>query len=79
VLLVRNAEGRGYLASGISVPPIETDYEARNVPPGEYVLFIAPNDPDLEYMHPTWLTNHESQAIPVTVQDGQTTRITIKN
>jgi hypothetical protein len=77
VLLVRNAEGKGYLPSGVSVPPIETDYEIPNLPPGEYVLFIAPNDPYLEYMNPIWLSNHESEAIPVSIRDGQTAQITL--
>lgn len=78
VLLRRAADGNGYLPSGIMLPATNTDYSIRNVAPGEYVLFIVPNDPNLEYMDPAWLNDHESSAIPVSIQDGQTTTANIK-
>jgi hypothetical protein len=78
VLLRRAAEGNGYLPSGSPMPVTNMDFRIQNVAPGDYVLFIVADDPNQEYMDPVWLTDHESAAIPVSIQDGQTTTITVK-
>jgi hypothetical protein len=61
VLLRREAEGNGYLRSDSMM----------NLTPGDYFVFLVPSDPNLEYMDPAWLRDHESSAIPVTIQAGE--------
>ena len=46
-----------------------------NLTPGDYFVFLVPSDPNLEYMDPAWLRDHESSAIPVTIQAGEPTTV----
>jgi hypothetical protein len=43
--------------------------------PGDYFVFLVPNDPNLEFMDPAWLRDHESSAIPVTIQASEPTML----
>jgi hypothetical protein len=65
ILLRHAAEGDGYLR-----------FESTMfLTPGDYLVFLVPNDPNLEYMDPAWLRDHESSAIPVTIQANQPTML----
>jgi hypothetical protein len=48
-----------------------------NIPPGEYFLFAWSSPGEVEYLNPDVIDKYHSFGQPVTVRDGETTRVTV--
>lgn len=73
-------------APGLGAPRVQPFYtpdatrpaqiEFNGIAPGEYLLFAFDNPEGIEYSNPEVLHSYASQATPVTISPGQTTKVT---